>query len=261
MHLLDYFILFSSVLLGGGLAFYFQKNNKKLLQLVLSFSGAFILGISVLHLMPVAFSFPIDPNTFSTSTEQTEAISRHGNIIGLLILLGFFIQIFLEQLSRGVEHGHIHAPHHGKTAFAIQILLGLSIHAFFEGIPLSNDEIHAHNHHNHLLYGIILHKAPAAFALVLLFLISGIKRSFIIIGLIVFASMSPLGAIVGEYLKESGVLTLERQNYVVAFVIGSFLHIATTILFEVESAEHHSISIRKLIAILVGIGMAVLTIV
>ena len=36
LEFLDYLILFSSVILGGGLAFYFQKNNEKLLQLVLS---------------------------------------------------------------------------------------------------------------------------------------------------------------------------------------------------------------------------------
>jgi len=252
LHDLDYLILFSSVLLGGGLAFYFQKNNKKLLQLVLSFSGAFIMGISVLHLMPVAFSYPLN------ATKET--IASHGNTVGLLILLGFFVQIFLEQLSKGVEHGHIHAPHHGKTGFAIQILLGLSIHAFFEGVPLENESIHAHNHHDHLLWGIVLHKAPAAFALVLLFLISDFKKPMIIVALLIFASMSPLGAFVGKELANSGVLTMERQNLVVAFVIGSFLHIATTILFEVESAEHHSISFRKLVAILVGIGMAILTI-
>lgn len=252
MHFQDYLILFSSVLLGGGLAFYFQKNNKKLLQLVLSFSGAFILGISVLHLMPVAFTYPLNASS--------ETISTHGNTVGLLILLGFFVQIFLEQLSKGVEHGHIHAPHHGKTGFAIQILLGLCIHAFFEGVPLENESIHAHNHHDHLLWGIVLHKAPAAFALVLLFLISDFKKSWILLALFIFASMSPLGAYIGKILTVEGVLTMERQNFVVAFVIGSFLHIATTILFEVESAEHHSISIRKLIAILIGIGMAILTI-
>jgi zinc transporter ZupT len=253
LHFQDYLILFSSVLLGGGLAFYFQKNNKTLLQLVLSFSGAFILGISVLHLMPVAFSYPIDATP--------EVISKHGNTVGLFILIGFFVQIFLEQLSKGVEHGHIHAPHHDKTSFAIQILLGLSIHAFFEGMPLENESIHAHQHHDHLLWGIVLHKAPAAFALVLLLLISDFKKPLIIGALLIFASMSPLGALAGKELTEIGVLTMERQNYVVAFVIGSFLHIATTILFEVKSGEHHSISIRKLIAILVGIGMAILTIV
>ena len=52
----EYIILFLVVLLGGGIAFYFKQNNKKLLALVLSFSGAYILGISVLHLMPGVFA-------------------------------------------------------------------------------------------------------------------------------------------------------------------------------------------------------------
>lgn len=229
-----------SVLLGGGLAFYFQKNNKALLQLVLSFSGAFILGISVLHLMPVAFS-------------------NKGNSVGILILVGFFVQLLLEQLSKGVEHGHIHAPHHRKNSFAIQVLLGLCIHAFFEGIPLSNEDIHAHHNHDHLLLGIILHKAPAAFALVLLFLMSGFKKSFIWFSLLLFAAMSPMGAGVGAYLANTGVLSIENQNYVVAFVVGSFLHIATTILFETDSNSHHTIPLKKLVAILVGLSMAMLT--
>lgn len=240
MDFLEYLILFLSVLLGGGLAFYFQKNNKALLQLVLSFSGAFILGISVLHLMPVAFS-------------------NEGNQVGMLILLGFFVQLLLEQLSKGVEHGHIHAPHHRKNSFAIQVLLGLCIHAFFEGIPLSNEHIHAGHNHDHLLLGIILHKAPAAFALVLLFLMSGFKKPFIWTSVMLFAAMSPLGAFVGEYLAKEGFLTIENQNYIVAFVVGSFLHIATTILFETDSNAHHKIPLKKLVAILIGLGMALMT--
>jgi len=242
----EYILLFLSVLFGGGLAFYFKKNNKELLQLTLSFSGAYILGISVLHLMPVAFS----------TGEHTT---------GLYLLGGFFVQLLLERLSQGVEHGHIHAPHKGKTAFAIQIMIGLCIHAFFEGLPLGGyDALHAAHHHDHgehhLLFGIVLHKAPAAFALVLLFLVSGIQRNIILICLLVFASMSPLGAGVAEYLSSNEILTIEMQVNIISFVIGSFLHIATTILFEMDSTSHHKIPIQKLIVIAVGLGMAILTI-
>ena len=239
----EYLILFLSVLFGGGLAFYFKKNNKDLLQLTLSFSGAYILGISVLHLMPVAF-----------------AGGKHST--GLYLLAGFFVQLLLERLSQGVEHGHIHAPHKGKTSFAIQIMIGLCIHAFFEGLPLGGyDELSdGHDHGNHLLFGIILHKAPAAFALVLLFLVSEIRREIIIICLFIFASMSPLGAGVAEYLSHTQILTKEMLVNITSFVIGSFLHIATTILFEMDSTSHHKIPIQKLIVIAIGLGMAILTI-
>jgi len=210
--------------------------------MTLSFSGAYILGISVLHLMPVAFSS-----------------GEHDT--GLWVLAGFFAQLLLERLSQGVEHGHIHAAHSGKIVFAIQIMVGLCIHAFFEGMPLSSFEGFENVHdHSHLLFGIILHKTPAAFALVLLFIASGIRNSIVLICLLIFASMSPLGAAVAEYLTVHKILTPELHVYIISFVIGSFLHIATTILFEMDSTSHHKIPIQKLIVIAIGLGMAILTI-
>lgn len=248
MSIWEYIILFSSVLLGGGVAFYFQKNNKTYLKLALSFSGAYILGITVLHLLPIVF-----------------AQSSHS--IGLWILLGFFIQLFLEFLSQGLEHGHIHADHHQGSNFAIPIMLGLCIHAFLEGMPLSNynevhDNLHGHGHdhssHNHLFFGIIIHKAPAAFTLVLLLLFSHIKKSKILIYLTLFASMSPLGALLSSTLQQQGLLDTQNQVILLAIVIGSFLHISTTILFEMEE-NHHKISFPRLTAIIVGVVFALMT--
>jgi len=233
-----YIVLFLSVIFGGGLAFYFQKNNKTVLQTVLSFSGAYILGISVLHLMPHVF------------IDESERI-------GLWVLLGFFIQLILEQFSGGVEHGHIHAPYQPRRSFAFQVLIGLCVHAFLEGMPLSLyehiHEGHDHAHHNHLLWGIILHKAPAAFALVLLFIVSGYKNSFIFVSLFVFAMMSPLGAFLGKQL----IIEPYGQRVIMAVVVGSFLHIATTILFETDDSQHHRISRSKIAAILFGLLGAV----
>jgi len=71
MSLWEFIILFLSVVLGGGLALYFQKNDRQTMQLMLSFSGAYILGISVLHLMPTVFNGEV----------------TH---VGLWILAGFF---------------------------------------------------------------------------------------------------------------------------------------------------------------------------
>ncbi len=65
------------------------KPNSKHLQLFLSFSGAYLLSVTVLHLIPEVFS------------HQREHI-------GLFILLGIVLQTGLEYLSKGAEHGHIH---------------------------------------------------------------------------------------------------------------------------------------------------------
>lgn len=243
MGIFHYLLLFSSVLIGGGLAFYLRRNNKNLIQLLLSFSGAYILGITFLHLIPETYA--------------------HGKHTGLFILLGFFIQLILEQLSRGVEHGHIHALHDAKASAAFTIMLGLCLHAFIEGLPLDlpvNPGLRIgkpYVPHNHLLYGIILHKIPAAFALGILLLMSKFKDKTVVLYLTIFGLMSPLAASIGGYLSRNDLLTTEMRSAIMAIVIGSFLHIATTILFETDT--NHKIPVNKLIAILVGIGIAILT--
>ena len=80
----------------------------------------------------------------------------------------------------------------------------------------------ANNAKINLLFGIILHKLPAAFALVLLLLASKFKNSFIILCLSIFAIMSPLGALLAEFLH----FTPTQTAIALAIVIGSFFHIA-----------------------------------
>jgi zinc transporter ZupT len=243
MNLLQYIILFLAVLFGGALAFKFKSQNRRMLQLILSFVGAYILGIIVLHLIPDAY--------------------EEGNqTIGLWVLGGFFIQLVLEQLSMGVEHGHIHDHHHtSKPMFALQVMLGLSIHAFIEGLPLSIDPNllhhgHAHNHSN-LYYGVIMHKAPEAFALALLLLMSHFEKKIVWFCIICFSLMSPLGAFITQFANfEEGTL-----RCIIALVIGSLLHISTTILFEIDNTDEHRISWQKVTAIALGVGVSLLTLI
>ena len=243
MPIWQYILLFSSVFIGGSLGFFFNKERKDWLQLVLSFSGAYILGIVILHLMPWVFS-------------------GNDHLIGLWVIAGFFMQLLLEQFSVGVEHGHIHAPHKYSSGFVVSVLLGLGIHAFVEGIPLSYyDDFsfaeHGHEHsHNHFLYGIILHHIPAAVALVILLKMSGVKKRIIWTGLAFFALMSPLGAAVSSLTA----ISPELQKGILAFAVGSLLHISTVILFETDSSNHHQIPRKKVLAIVIGIGLSILTV-
>ena len=226
------------------MAFFVEEKNQRLLQVVLSLTGAYILGITVLHLLPDVY------------TDDQHSI-------GLWILGGFFLQILLEQLSKGVEHGHVHAAHGNRQRYAFTVLLGLGLHSFMEGLPLdSYDHFHGQLHdHDHLfrgqlLLGIILHKLPAAFALALLLRLSGFVNGTVWALLVLFASFSPLGALVGTLLP----FDLSTHRHVLAVVIGLFLHISTTILFEADDTQHHRISWPKLAAILVGVAIAVLTV-
>lgn len=229
-------LLVASVLLGGGLSLLGKGGQlRRYLPLLLSFSGAFLLGIVALELIPGYFS---------------EKIGQPG----LFLLLGFFVQLLLENLSQGVEHGHIHAQKHASFGFGLQVMIGLSVHAFLEGIPLAGggggDHSHGHVHiaGEQLIWAIVLHKLPAAFALGLLLRASDYSLRFRILCLLFFAAMSPLGAWLGHEL----LLSATWHHNIMALVIGSFLHISTTILFEADSGSHHRISWQKLLVVIAG---------
>ena len=66
-------ILFLAALLGGLAVFLFKKENTKNLKLVLSFSGAYLFAITILHLMP---------DVYESGNKYT----------GLFVLLGFSFQ-------------------------------------------------------------------------------------------------------------------------------------------------------------------------
>lgn len=223
-------ILFLSAFFGGTAIFLVKSDKSQLLKLILSFSGAYLFAITVLHLIPDAYSGP----------DHEE--------IGIYILIGFLLQIFLEQFSEGVEHGHIH-KHNDSKVFPYGIMISLCLHAFLEGMPLAKDQ------HNALIYGIALHHIPAAFALASILLQSKFNRMSIFFYISVFAIMAPLGFYVSYGISNGSIGGVEAYfNKIMGIVIGIFLHISTTILF--ESSVDHKVSKRKMIAVICGVAIA-----
>lgn len=240
MGIWEYFLLIAAVFFGGGIAFYFKKTNQKVLDLILAFSGAYILGIVMLHIIP-------------------ETYAMGGAKVGVFVLLGFILQILLENLSQGIEHGHVHHGHHTNASFAISVMLGLCLHSFLEGMPVGvYSDGHGHDH-NHLLFGILIHKMPAAFALVLLLSLSGYSKIMTLICLTIFSIMTPLGAFSAQIFERHQILDENSIPLVVGVVIGSFLHIGTTILFESESNKSHKLQTTKLAGILLGFLISIMT--
>ncbi len=230
MSIAQLLLLFFSAFAGGMAVFLFKGNNHKLLKLVLAFSGAYLFGITVLHLIPDAY---------------------HGNdnLVGVFILIGFIFQIVLELFSDGIEHGHIHKHNHEHGAFPVGIMISLCLHAFLEGMPI------AEGHQHELVFGIALHHIPAAFALGSVLLANHQSKGRTVFFIILFALMAPAGYLLSNQLSSGGIGNLQQYfNRIMGVVIGIFLHISTTILF--ESSADHKFNLRKMIAVLLGIGIA-----
>lgn len=222
---MTYIVLILSVLTGVVIVFGLKPSTKTV-QLLLAFSGAYLLSITILHLLPEVY------------------ISNY-NSVGLYILLGLLLQLILDFFSKGAEHGHIHVQE--NSTFPWALFISLSLHAFMEGIPL------AHNHHHdHLLWAIVIHKIPIAIILGTFFVNSGISKRIAILFLVLFSLMSPLGSLAGENI--TFLITYKTQ--ITAVIIGIFLHISTIILF--ETSKDHKFNLLKFTAILIGMIVAFL---
>ena len=257
-------LLIASVVAAGLTVVWLKPTDRNRLKLLIAFSGSYLLSITALHLLPEVF--------FEKNPDPNEP--NRGPYFGAFILVGFFLQLMLEYLSGGIEHGHAH--HHKKEAIPIGLLVGLCLHAFFEGIPLggvddghaghdhSHDHGHSHGHshshghgHSHgaeawqsgLLWGIVLHKFPVAIVFLSMLLNSGMGKTKALILLAVFGAMAPLGVLLG------GAAFLEDyKKEILAIVIGILLHVSTTILF--ESSEGHKFNAQKMLVIAAGLALA-----
>ncbi len=235
MQILYYFLLFITIVGAGSSVFAFKKISASFLKLLLSFSGAFLFGLTVLHLIP-------------------EIYKSGNNSIGIFIFIGFFIQIILEVFSEGIEHGHIHVHAKQNAAFPYGMMIGLCLHSFLEGMPLVQ-RFAEESTRNSLLAGIILHHIPVAIALMSMLIQSGIKKTSAFIYLLIFGLMAPLGAFTSGILSNLQFNDLNLfYDRMMAIVIGIFLHISTTILF--ESDKGHRFNYLKLLIILLGAGLA-----
>ncbi len=219
---MTYLILFGAVVIGYIIASLLKTKEVKQMSIYLAFSGAFLLAVTIFELLPEVFANP-------------------SKTIGVYILAGIMLQICLEFFSKGAEHGHVHVRKN-NTIFPWLLFVSLSIHAVLEGFPIHGNE--------NLLYGIIIHKMPIAIILTSFFFASSLSNTKTIIFLTLFALMTPLGS----YLSENVPFLTDYYTQISALVVGIFLHISTTILF--ESSEGHKFNITKLIAILAAIGIA-----
>ena len=218
-------ILFLSVVIGAAIVFV-VKPTKLITQLLLSFSGAYLLAITVTHLLPEVFQY------------------NENSTVGIFIILGLLIQLIMDYFSKGAEHGHIHT--HNLNKLPAVLFISLCLHAFMEGIPINDHE------HQELLWAIVVHKIPITIVLGSFLLHSKISIQKSILILFIFAIMSPIGSYFGTNIP----FLLTYKTEITAIIIGIFLHISTTIIF--ESSENHKFNIAKFIAILVGFGLAII---
>ena len=98
-----------AVVFGFLIVLILKPSQRKNIKLLLAFSGAFLLSITVFDFLPEVYKSEDKP-------------------IGLFIMIGILLQIILEFFSKGAEHGHVHL-NKNATTFPWLLFVSLSIHS------------------------------------------------------------------------------------------------------------------------------------
>ena len=218
--------LFSVPLLAGAIV-HWAKPQGLFLRLSLSFSGAFLLAVALLHMLP-------------------ELFLEAGEGAGVWLLAGFLLQVIMEFWSRGLEHGHMHLQAGSRLPLAV--LLSLCTHAFIEGIPFADPTIAADRP---FALGVMLHHLPVAMALALVLRVAKASLLRMWMHLIAFAAAAPLGIVAGRVIGEQHEEVLMAA---LGVALGMFLHITTTIIF--ESSKEHRIDRARFATVIAGALLA-----
>ena len=237
---LNSIILFLSAILGGISIYLFPSLKEKKFDYLLIFAGAYLFSITIIHILPEVYA------QYSDSFQ-----------IGIFILIGFALQMILGVLSTGVEHGHIHHIDKNEKYLTPSVLvIGLGVHAFLEGTILAHPVSSGiHNHAGGIIFGIVLHKIPAALALMVI-ISAYTSRTKALVYLIIFSICSPLGLILATFIGNYHVFSIKEMSWLYAIVSGSFLHISTTIFF--ESNPKHKLKLARLGVVFLGALVAIL---
>jgi zinc transporter ZupT len=230
-----YLIPLLSVIFGYIMALILKPENKKNLKLLLAFSGSFLLSLTVMHILPEVYE--------GLHHDHHEGEHSHNSPIGLFIMGGIIFQIVLEYFSKGAEHGHVHSHKRDhEHSMPWLLFISLCIHALLEGMPVS--------HHHDMAWGIAIHHFPIAIILTAFFVNSGLNKMAILLFMLAFAVMTPLGTLVSGQLQ----FVSNFHTEISAVVVGILFHISSTIIF--ESGENHKFNLAKLMVIILGVIMA-----
>lgn len=208
--------------------------------------------------------------------------------IGLALIIGFGLMFIIDQVSslhyespgqNGVEYtelgtvgggsleseehgeGHQHAHHIGVPSMTPTV--GLIVHAVADGIALGASATHPQLSMVVFL-AIMLHKAPASFALTSVLLAGGLSHTTIRKHLLLFSLAAPVGSILTYltlYFFSSATTSVASLEYwtgvLLVFSGGTFLYVAMHALQEVSHASDHTNRVQ-LFVILAGMLIPIL---
>lgn len=199
-------------------------------------SGIF-LGAAFFHMLPDAIK--IFGNIYGPSTYP---------IPEAVCMLGFLLMLFLERLSL------VNATIRSKNAIPYILALILVIHALVEGVALGIGSTFSEA--IMLFIAILAHKGSESFALCVAMLRHELPFRRVMLIVIFFSLMTPLGISIGTAVSE---LTFARHGELAAalfnaFAAGTFLYISTLHHIRFHKHQHEAQGLMEFICLVFGVA-------
>jgi len=214
------------------------KHNRSL-ELADAFASGIFLGAALFHMLPDAIQI------FSATLKN-----NHYPLAELLCAIGFLVLLFLERLSNYFTHAK-----KNDDLLSYMFVLVLIIHALIEGMVLGINPAFATA--SIIFLAIIAHKSSESFALAVILNRSQLNLKKIIILILLFSSMTPLGIALGTTLDYSlrlnkGQLFIASFN---AFAAGTFLYMSTLHHINHHERQHEAENLLEFGMLLIGLMM------
>lgn len=181
-----------------------EKRSLAFIETCLAFGAGFMLALVLIGVLPVVFA--------SGST-----VSATG---GLLVLLGYVLvhvaqHVITPHFHFGVET-HPVGPEAGYSA-----LVGLTLHAFFDGVAIASGFLVSWNLGIAFFLGVMLHKLPEGVTVSSIMLASGLGRRRAIASGVILGVATIIGVLVTEVVAP-------LAQYGLALAAGVTLYVAAS---------------------------------
>lgn len=236
-------------------------------QVFLAFVSGFMIGISMLHILPHGIE-----QIASVHTESAVQLGVLSMVAGIVVMFGSL------RLLSFHDHEPVsatnNAPMTTRTARAtwITVIAGMSVHTLFEGFAIgsilgidyvvvdlmSHEEVEGYSSTIALgiVFAIVLHKPFDALTVVGVMKHAGFNKKSLLLTNVLFALICPIAAVLALFLLREILHDYEHFiGFVLTFISGTFLCIALADLLP-EAFRHRHDRLKIFLAFLCGIVLS-----
>lgn len=201
---------------------FIKKLTDKQVHLLVSLSAGIFLGILFFLLIPEAFHEGME--SFPDIEEENQI-----KYVSMIIMAGFLVIMLVDIV---MKHYHMascpcecHEDEHKHELTSFSAFIGLSVHAFCDGLVLAASLMAGKDVFGMALAGMCIHKFVVLFSLSSTFLLSDKPKKVIWIYLGSFILITPLAAVI-SFLVLNGMSVDGMTGIPLAFSAGTFMYVA-----------------------------------